>query len=50
MSVKASIAYLTSIDIFLALGANVVTPWNEEIIKIGDGLGCMITISNDITP
>jgi|TergutCu122P5_1016488.scaffolds.fasta_scaffold906337_3 hypothetical protein len=47
---KASIAYFTSIVIFLAFGANFVTPWNEGIIKIGVGLGCMITISNDITP
>jgi hypothetical protein len=50
MSVKASISYLTSIDIFLAFGANVVTPWNEGIIKIADSLGCMITIWNDNTP
>lgn len=50
MSVKAFIAYLAISDIFLAFGANVVTPWNERIIKIGNGLGRMITISNGITP
>jgi len=44
MSVKASIAYLTSFYIFLAFGADVVTAWNEGIIKKDDGLGCKMTL------
>jgi hypothetical protein len=34
--------------IYLAFGANVVTLGNEGVIKIGNGLGCVITLSNEI--